>query len=42
MNKEKIASLLDACLLTDEEMALGEIEWKKFPDPFPHWELKED
>jgi G3E family GTPase len=42
MNKEKIISLLDACLLTDEEMALGKIEWKKFADPFPHWELKED
>lgn len=42
MNKEKITSLLDACLLTDKEMALGKTEWGKFTDPFPHWELKED
>ncbi len=42
MNKEKIISLLDACLLTDAEMSLGKDEWKKFTDPFPCWELKED
>lgn len=39
MDKEKITSLLDACLLTDEEIALGLKEWKKFKDPFPNWEL---
>ena len=42
MDKEKIISLLDACLLTDEEMSLQPDEWKKFNDPFPRWELKED
>lgn len=39
MNKEKIISLLDKCLLTDEEIALGKNEWTKFKDPFPNWEL---
>lgn len=42
MNKEKITSLLDACLLTDVEISLGKDEWKKFKDPFPSWESKED
>ena len=28
---------LEACLLTEQEMALGEDGWKKFPDPFPEW-----
>ncbi len=30
-------SLLDSCLLTDEEMALGEETWPDLPDPFPGW-----
>lgn len=28
---------LDHCLLTDEEMALGETEWEQFEDPLPPW-----
>lgn len=38
MNKDKIISLLDTCLLTDAEMNLGKEEWAKFNDPFPNWE----
>ena len=30
---------LDACLLTDEEHALGPHGWQHMPDPFPEWDL---
>ena len=30
-------SLLDHCLLTDEEMAMGPQAWDAWPDPFPDW-----
>ena len=29
MNKDAIQSLLDSCLLTDEEFALGPEKWKE-------------
>jgi hypothetical protein len=29
---------LQACLLTDDEMAEGPIEWQAYPDPFPPWD----
>lgn len=28
---------LDDCLLTDNEMAVGETAWAEMPDPFPQW-----
>jgi len=31
---------LDACLLTDEELARPVAEWGKFPDPFPAWDVE--
>ncbi|MBC8745271.1 MULTISPECIES: GTP-binding protein [Paraburkholderia] len=31
----------DACLLTDDEYALGPQGWQQFPDPFPAWEFDE-
>ncbi|MDR5752035.1 MULTISPECIES: GTP-binding protein [unclassified Caballeronia] len=31
----------DACLLTDEEWALGPEGWKQFADPFPSWDIDE-
>ncbi|GAA4918096.1 G3E family GTPase [Actinomycetospora succinea] len=31
-----IVEALDAALLTDEELALGEPAWRRFPDPFSH------
>jgi G3E family GTPase len=33
MNQEKIIKLLDSCLLTDDEMSLGEEKWAEFEDP---------
>ena len=32
-----LRSRLDACLLTDSELAQGETSWLAFPDPFPSW-----
>ena len=29
--------LLDSCLLTDEELAMGPERWSAWPDPFPEW-----
>ncbi|MEJ2860779.1 ribosome hibernation factor-recruiting GTPase MRF [Actinomycetospora flava] len=31
-----IVTALDAALLTDDELALGEAAWRRFPDPFEH------
>ncbi|SFW55645.1 MULTISPECIES: zinc metallochaperone GTPase ZigA [Pseudomonas] len=33
----KLAAELDACLLTDAEMALGVESWRLLPDPFGPW-----
>jgi G3E family GTPase len=33
---------LDACLLTDDEYALGPTGWQGLPDPFPAWDLDAD
>ncbi|HEY9248484.1 MAG TPA: hypothetical protein VIO38_05110 [Rariglobus sp.] len=35
---ETLVRRLDACLLTDKEMAPGESFWKGLADPFPLWE----
>lgn len=32
-----MSAALDACLLTDEEMARGPEAWRGLPDPFPAW-----
>lgn len=32
-----LATELDACLLTDEEMALGAVGWQQMYDPFGEW-----
>ena len=38
MDRDKVTSKFDACLLTDEEMALEPKMWRaKFTDPFPVW-----
>jgi G3E family GTPase len=37
MDKDKLSAMLDACLLTNEEMRKGKIAWKRLPDPFPVW-----
>jgi G3E family GTPase len=42
MNEGELTRMLDLCLLSDEELALGEEEWKKFNDPFAPWTIQED
>lgn len=35
LNSDFVIETLDACLLTDEEMALGADNWRRLPDPLP-------
>lgn len=35
-------AVLDACLLSDEEMALGVEQWRQLEDPFPQWYASDD
>jgi G3E family GTPase len=37
VDRATLQSRLDACLLTDAEMAGGPDSWKKLSDPFPSW-----
>ncbi|MBM3382741.1 MAG: GTP-binding protein [Betaproteobacteria bacterium] len=37
MNEGEIRAKLDACLLTETELAKGEMLWAAQPDPFPAW-----
>lgn len=37
MNREELERRLDACLLTDEEMAEGPLGWATIDDPMPVW-----
>lgn len=37
MDEAAIREALDACLLTDAELAEGKPAWRKYPDPFPRW-----
>jgi G3E family GTPase len=37
LEKEKLLAELEACLLDDRELAMGEEKWEKFCDPFPEW-----
>ena len=32
-------SLLDDCLITEAELAMGPDAWAGWPDPFPRWAL---
>lgn len=34
MDRERLEQMLDMCLLTDEEMALGEDVWAEYENPF--------
>lgn len=40
MPKDEMLAQLNAALLNDAELALGEFGWEIFPDPFPMWELQ--
>lgn len=42
MDEVSMRSMLDACLLTDEEMAVGPEGWASFEDPLPPWEMGEE
>lgn len=35
---DALRNQLDACLLTEDELAKGEDEWRRLTDPFPSWE----
>jgi G3E family GTPase len=37
MQQDALIENFEMCLLTDAEMALGEKQWREFPDPFPRW-----
>lgn len=37
MDQDRIISMLDACLLTNDEIQLGPVGWKQYEDPFPEW-----
>lgn len=37
MNQADLTAQFDACLLTDDEMALGANEWEQFDNPFTGW-----
>lgn len=39
MDADAMRQRLDACLLTDDEMAEGPERWKDYSDPFPIWRL---
>jgi G3E family GTPase len=41
MDEAGLRRRLDACLLTDAEMARGVRAWRSLPDPFPKWRLAE-
>jgi G3E family GTPase len=41
MDRAELKACFDICLLTDEEMALGESAWRQLEDPFPRWRMAE-
>lgn len=42
LNREELCSALDACLLTDSEMAEGPDAWQQYEDPFAPWSEADD
>jgi len=42
LDRDAITERLDACLLTEQEMALGTEGWRALRDPFPAWVLDEE
>ena len=41
MDAKAVTAVLDACLLTDSEMAAGPKAWRKYEDPFGSWDEAE-
>jgi G3E family GTPase len=39
MDKEKLTKMFDECLITNEQMQLSKVAWKKLKDPFPTWRI---
>ena len=37
MDAAEATAALDACLLTDAELAAGQAAWSQYTDPFPAW-----
>lgn len=37
MDENALHARFNACLLTDEEMALGPVAWQRWPAPFAEW-----
>ncbi|MFN4152666.1 MAG: GTP-binding protein, partial [Candidatus Sericytochromatia bacterium] len=42
MNQDELIEKFNACLLTDQEMSLGQDGWNSFDDPFVKWNLVEE
>ncbi len=42
MDQEAMILALNACLLTKDEMRLGDPVWETWPDPFPQWQMNVD
>ncbi|MCA9892048.1 MAG: cobalamin biosynthesis protein CobW, partial [Anaerolineae bacterium] len=40
MPKDEMLEQLNAALLTDAELALGEESWERFADAFPIWQMQ--
>ncbi|MGD1915279.1 MAG: zinc metallochaperone GTPase ZigA [Phycisphaerales bacterium] len=41
LDEQHIRAMLDTCLLTNEELAMGPAVWDAWPDPFPEWMFEE-
>ncbi len=37
LDQRALSAMLDACLLTPEEVAAGDAAWRAYADPFPAW-----
>ncbi len=42
MDEAALRARLDACLLNEDERALGHQVWKTLPDPFPPWRMSSE
>ena len=40
LDQPAVQAALDECLLTEAELKLSRSRWKKFPDPWPLWQLE--